>query len=95
MSNTTLKIKTWKIIKSTAFFMFEALSAQICTILSNLMVLMYSINALHMQWASFHSFAMSMEPMNTSPFGQANITFNNGCHVMLSQPLKQMVAPCL
>jgi hypothetical protein len=34
-----------------------------------------------------------MELMNTSPLGQANITFNNGCHATLSQPLKQMVVP--
>jgi hypothetical protein len=31
--------------------------------------------------------------MNTSPLGQANIMFNNGCHAMLSQPLEQMVVP--
>jgi hypothetical protein len=36
-----------------------------------------------------------MEPMNTLPHGQANIMFNNGCGVMLCQPLKQMVAPYL
>jgi hypothetical protein len=36
-----------------------------------------------------------MEPMNTLPFGQANITFNNECYVILSQPLEQMVIPYL
>jgi hypothetical protein len=36
-----------------------------------------------------------MEPMNTSPLGQANITFNNGRRAMLSQPSKQMVVPYL
>jgi len=33
--------------------------------------------------------------MNTLPFEQANIMFNNGCHAMLSQPLEQMVVEYL
>ncbi len=56
--------------------------------LSTLMVLMYPTNVLHMQWASFHSSIVSMEPMNTSPFEQVSITFNNGHRATLSQPSK-------
>jgi hypothetical protein len=36
-----------------------------------------------------------MEPMNTLPFGQPNIMFNNGCRAILSQSLEHMVAPHL
>jgi hypothetical protein len=36
-----------------------------------------------------------MEPMNTLPFEQANLMFNDGHHAMLSQPLEQMVVPYL
>ncbi len=75
--------------------MLEALSIQICTMLSFPMVSMYPTNALHMQWASFHSPIVPMEPMNTLPFGQTNIMFNNGSCVALSQPLEQMVVPYL
>jgi len=60
-----------------------------------LMVSMYPPNALHMQWASFHSPIVSMEPMNTLPFEQATIIFKNGCHATFSQLSEQMVAPYL
>jgi hypothetical protein len=36
-----------------------------------------------------------MAPKNISALGQKNIKFNNGCFTTLSQPLEEMVAPCL
>jgi len=76
--------------------MFETLFVPILTMSATLTFSMYHcIWPMHMYWASLCFPIVSMAPTKTSSLGQVNITFNNGHHTTLSQPLKQMVAPYL